>query len=148
MNRRSFLQRASITAAGFGILRGVEACATTPVPPRTERLFRDQLFAIQPERISADDVFAFSNDMKQYLSTHIASQFRTKDRQRALLDALYSNKQLKLAYDAEMTKFSARHELQAATWTQRVLNRMGPLKSMNGRERMRAALAKLGFEIR
>jgi hypothetical protein len=47
-----------------------------------------------------------------------------------------------------MTKFSARHELQAATWTQRVLNRMGPLKSMNGRERMRAALAKLGFEIR
>jgi len=33
------------------------------------------------------------------------------------------------AYDAEMSKFSARHELQAATWTQRVLNRMGPLKS-------------------
>ena len=52
------------------------------------------------------------------------------------------------AYDAEMSKFSARHELQAATWTQRVLNRMGPLKSMNGRERMRAALARLGFEIR
>jgi nitroreductase len=52
------------------------------------------------------------------------------------------------AYDSEMTKFSARHEQQAATWTQRVLNRMGPLKSMNGRERMRAALAKLGFEIR
>jgi len=32
MNRRSFLQRASITAAAFGILRNVEACATTPVP--------------------------------------------------------------------------------------------------------------------
>jgi nitroreductase len=54
----------------------------------------------------------------------------------------------RLAYDAEMTKFSARHELQAATWTQRVLKRMGPLQSMNGRERMRAALARLGFEIR
>ena len=52
------------------------------------------------------------------------------------------------AYDAEMSKFSARHELQAATWTQRVLNRLGPIKSMNGRESMRAALAKLGFEIR
>jgi len=25
---------------------------------------------------------------------------------------------------------------------------MGPLKSMNGRKRMRAALARLGFEIR
>jgi len=52
------------------------------------------------------------------------------------------------AYDAEMTKFSQRHELQAATWTQRVLNRLGPIKSMNGREKMRTALASLGFEIR
>jgi nitroreductase len=51
-------------------------------------------------------------------------------------------------YDAEMSKFSSRHELQAATWTQRVLNRLGPIKSMNGRERMRTALAALGFEIR
>ena len=51
-------------------------------------------------------------------------------------------------YDAEMSKFSARHELQAATWTQRVLNRLGPIKSMNGRERIRATLARLGFEIR
>lgn len=55
---------------------------------------------------------------------------------------------LRRNYDAEMTAFSQRHELQAATWTQRVLNRLGPLKSMNGRERMRAALASLGFEIR
>lgn len=54
----------------------------------------------------------------------------------------------RVAYDAEMSKFSARHELQAGTWTQRVLNRLGPIKSMNGRERMRTALAALGFEIR
>ena len=52
------------------------------------------------------------------------------------------------AHDEEMVRFSARHELQAGTWTQRVLNRLGPLKSMNGRERMRQALARLGFEIR
>lgn len=52
------------------------------------------------------------------------------------------------AYDTEMSKFSARNEMQATTWTQRMLNRMGPIKSMNGRERMRAALAKLGFDIR
>ncbi len=55
---------------------------------------------------------------------------------------------LRQAYDAEMTKFSQRHEMQAATWTQRVLNRLGPLKSMNGREKMRTALKSLGFEIR
>ncbi len=52
------------------------------------------------------------------------------------------------AYDVELDKFSRRHEMQATTWTQRVLNRLGPIKSMNGRERMRAALASLGFEIR
>lgn len=55
---------------------------------------------------------------------------------------------LRVPYDTEMTKFSARHELQAATWTQRVLNRLGPIKSMNGRETIRASLKKLGFEIR
>ena len=47
-----------------------------------------------------------------------------------------------------MAKFSARNEMQATTWTARMLNRMGPIKSMNGRERIRATLAKLGFEIR
>jgi len=52
------------------------------------------------------------------------------------------------AHDEEMMRFSARHELQAGTWTQRVLNRLGPLKSMQGRERMRTVLASLGFEIR
>jgi nitroreductase len=52
------------------------------------------------------------------------------------------------AYDVELDKFSRRHEMQATTWTQRVLTRLGPIKSMNGREKMRAALASLGFEVR
>ncbi len=51
-------------------------------------------------------------------------------------------------YDGEMAKFANRHEMQASTWTQRVLNRLGPIKSMNGRERMRQALKALGFEVR
>lgn len=52
------------------------------------------------------------------------------------------------AYDAEMAKFSARNEMQATTWTARMLNRLGPLKSMTGRERLRGFLNRLGFEIR
>jgi nitroreductase len=52
------------------------------------------------------------------------------------------------AYDAELEAFSARNDMQATSWTQRVLNRLGPIKSMNGRERMRAALATLGFQVR
>lgn len=52
------------------------------------------------------------------------------------------------AYDTEMEKFSSRNDMQATTWTRRMLARMGPIKSMNGRERMRASLARLGFDIR
>ena len=51
-------------------------------------------------------------------------------------------------HDAEMLRFSARQEMQAGTWTQRVLNRLGPIKSMNGRERLRATLNRMGFELR
>jgi nitroreductase len=52
------------------------------------------------------------------------------------------------AYDGELLKFSQRQEMAAGTWTQRVLNRLGPIASMNGREKMREALKSLGFEIR
>ena len=51
-------------------------------------------------------------------------------------------------HDTEMMRFSARQEMQAGTWTQRVLNRLGPIKSMNGRERLRDALNRMGFGIR
>ena len=33
MNRRSFVQKATVSAASFGILRGLEACASAPVAP-------------------------------------------------------------------------------------------------------------------
>jgi Flp pilus assembly protein TadD len=80
------------------------ACATAPVTERTELLFRDDLFAAPSERINGDDVFALSNDMKHYLSAEIAGQLRAKGPQRGLIDALYDKSQLKLEYDAEMTR--------------------------------------------
>ena len=79
------------------------ACATMPTP-RTASLFRDDLFAAPSERISADEVFAFSEEMKHYLDSQLANPLRSKDRQRALIDALYSRNQLELVYDAEMTR--------------------------------------------
>ena len=42
--------------------------------------------------------------MKHYLSAEIASQLRAKGPQRGLIDALYDKSQLKLEYDAEMTR--------------------------------------------
>lgn len=80
------------------------ACATAPAPQRTEQLFRDHLFAAPSERISANDVFALSDEMKRYLNAEIAGQVRAKRPQQGLIDALYDKSQLKLAYDAEITR--------------------------------------------
>ena len=82
-------------------------CATTPELSRTEHLFNDALFVATSEHISADDVFALSDDMQHYLDTQIANRLPSQDRQRALVDALYNKHQLKLVYDAEMTRNAA-----------------------------------------
>jgi len=83
------------------------ACATAPVvTPPTEQLFRDQLFVLPSERIGADDVFALSDDMKRYVN-EIAGQSRNRGPQQALIDALYDKSQLRLDYDAEVTRNAA-----------------------------------------
>ena len=81
----------------------VASCATTPVGSRPEYLFSDHLFTAPSERISAEDVFAVSQEMSLYLKTEIADQLRIKGLQQGLVDALYNKKQLKLEYDATKT---------------------------------------------
>jgi Tfp pilus assembly protein PilF len=83
------------------------SCATTaptPSAPRVEHLFHDALFAPPSVRISADDVFSLSDEMRRYLGDDIAVLLRTRRPQRALIDALYDNGRLKLEYDAEVTR--------------------------------------------
>jgi Tfp pilus assembly protein PilF len=82
------------------------ACATTapapaPVPP--VELFHDDIFAARAEH-TANEVFAFSADMRRYLGGEIAALLRTRQPQRALIDALYDKGRLKLEYDAEVTR--------------------------------------------
>jgi len=79
-------------------------CATPRITKAPEGLFNDQLFQPPSERISAQDVFAFSDEMKQYLKTEIAQQIRNKGPQQGLFDALYSKRQLQLDYDAATTR--------------------------------------------
>jgi tetratricopeptide (TPR) repeat protein len=82
-------------------------CASAPAPVApvdTGYVFRDDLFKAPSVRISADDVFALSPEMKEYLRTDMAEEFRTKGTRRGLIDALYNRNQLKLSYDAEMTR--------------------------------------------
>ena len=81
----------------------VAACATTSVTKAPEGLFNDRLFLAPSERISADDVFAPSDAMKQYVATEIAGQARIKGRRQGLLDALYAKDELRLDYDSART---------------------------------------------
>ncbi|MEP6942421.1 MAG: tetratricopeptide repeat protein [Betaproteobacteria bacterium] len=85
----------------------LSACATLPDASRLDSLFRDDLFAAPSAPISADDVLALSGDMQNYLRAHLAGAARQKNRQRALIDALYSKDHLRLAYDATLTRNAA-----------------------------------------
>jgi nitroreductase len=57
------------------------------------------------------------------------------------------DKAYRKAYDAELARYSKAHEMSQYTWTERVLNRMGPIKSMSGRDKLKAALRSLGFTL-
>lgn len=52
------------------------------------------------------------------------------------------------AYDAELARYSKAHEMSQYTWTERVLNRLGPVKSMSGRDKLKAAIHALGFPLK
>jgi nitroreductase len=52
------------------------------------------------------------------------------------------------SYDETLAAFSRSHGMGDVNWTGRVLARMGSLKGLNGRERMRAMMQALGFELR
>ncbi len=84
------------------------ACAgPQAVTQRPDFLFRDDLFAAPVERIGADEVFALSASMRDYLRTEVARKIRAKGRQAALVDALFEKGELKLEYDSKMTRNAA-----------------------------------------
>jgi nitroreductase len=51
-------------------------------------------------------------------------------------------------YDPRMAAFQAEQGMTPEIWTQKVLNRVRDAAALNGRDRMRAALGALGFELR
>jgi Tfp pilus assembly protein PilF len=85
----------------------LSACATAPSPLPNESFFKDSLFAAPSERIDANDVFALSPEMKNFLTGPIAVKLRSLGRQRGLVDALYTKTQLKLEFDSAMTRTAA-----------------------------------------
>ena len=112
------------------------ACAAAPTSQEAGQLLNDRLFHPPSTRINAADVFALSPAMKEYLATDVARLARTRGRQRALYDALYERGQLKIEYDAAMTRNAAEtFDAHAANCLSLVI--------------MTGAFAKeMGFEVR
>ncbi|WP_120007081.1 nitroreductase family protein [Teichococcus vastitatis] len=51
-------------------------------------------------------------------------------------------------YDAALAAFSTRNEMNADRWTDRVLARWGKVRTLHGRDELKAALRRLGFPLR
>ena len=87
----------------FSLLSG---CASAPQAPALP-LFDDTRFAQPSQRISADEVFALTDAMRNYVKHDIGQQLRMKGAQRGLIDALYNRGELKLEYDSAVTRNAA-----------------------------------------
>jgi tetratricopeptide (TPR) repeat protein len=82
----------------------LSACASAPPVARPDHLLNDAAFAPPSERIRAEDVFAVSDAMRRYLRSDIAPLTSQQGKKRGLIQALYQRDQLKLDYDAAMTR--------------------------------------------
>ncbi|MFZ4873997.1 tetratricopeptide repeat protein [Janthinobacterium sp. Mn2066] len=80
----------------------LSACAMAP-PASVPPIFNDSAFA-PAIAIDAAQVFAVSERMRQYLQTDVNRAARTGNPRVALYNALYDKRQLKLEYDASMTR--------------------------------------------
>jgi nitroreductase len=52
------------------------------------------------------------------------------------------------AYDRALTAFSEKAERTPYTWTERVISRVGRIAGLGGRDKLRDAMARLGFPLR
>ena len=52
------------------------------------------------------------------------------------------------AYDDTLRGFQAEQHMTQQGWTDLILNRLGPLRGLSGRDRLKAALRTLGFGLR
>lgn len=83
------------------------ACAGGPAPAVPPDLFVDARFRAPSEPVDAGAALATSDAMRAYLRSAIAPQARLKGPRHALFDALYGTNQLKLEYDAALTRNAA-----------------------------------------
>ena len=81
-------------------------CASAPPMPPATDLLHDELFVAPTAPIEAGAALAISPAMRTYLASKQVKGAHRNERRRVLIDALYRG-DLKLEYDAEMTRTAA-----------------------------------------
>ena len=95
------------TTASLLISMLLAACASAPPLPSPEALFHDELFAPPSVAITPGEALAISAEMRRYIATRLAARSRFDDPKQRLFDALYRQDELRLEYDAAITRTAA-----------------------------------------
>jgi Tfp pilus assembly protein PilF len=107
------LTRFTILSIACAITALVAGCATSvPDAGRAaampinslEGLFDERVLKDPIPRVTGNDLFTVSDEMRRYINSDIAPDLRQKGRAQALFDALYQQGALKLDYDASVTR--------------------------------------------
>jgi len=92
----------------LSLVMALAGCASLPDVPAPTTLFADELFKPPLRPVNGDQALAISPAMQSYLDREIALQVRREGGgRRGLITALYSKDQLKLEYDAGITRNAA-----------------------------------------
>ena len=86
------------------------ACADAPLPPQatgTTPLLADAAFGPPSERMEVADVFQVSPEMRAYLDTRVAELADERGEARGLVESLFTDRRVKVDYDAEFTRTAA-----------------------------------------
>jgi nitroreductase len=87
-----------------------------------------------------------------YAAENVTNEVKPRFSQRAILHReRYSTEHEavdRAAYDVELARYSKQHEMAQYSWTERVIGRIGTLKALSGRDKIRAAIEALGFPLR
>jgi len=89
------------------VVIGLGACSAPLRHAAEEPVFDDRLFAAPDEPVDTQTLFDLNPAMRRYLDTEIAVRARQRGPEHGLVEALYTEGQLKIRYDAEATRSAA-----------------------------------------
>lgn len=87
------------------VAAALSGCAGVPISETPRHLFSDSLFKPPAERISADDLFVLTDEMREFAATQVKREVERNGSYIGLFDTLRSG--LRLDYDASGTQTAA-----------------------------------------